>query len=85
MPIETSTQCFNGFHLSPPKSDKGKAVALSSSSSESSNDNKESQDPRMGAMYLLNALWGQVGENIKAKPLKARSSELMYVDIKLNG
>ena len=39
----------------------------------------------MGAMRLLNALRGQVGEHMKAKPLKEGSSELMYVDIKLNG
>ena len=39
----------------------------------------------MGAMHLLNALRGQVGENLKVKPLKAWSRELMYVDIKLNG
>ena len=39
----------------------------------------------MGAMRLLNAIRGQVGENIKTKQQKAGSSELMYVDIKLNG
>ena len=39
----------------------------------------------MGAMCLLNALRGQVGANMKAKPLKVGSSELMYMDIKLNG
>ena len=44
-----------------PKSDKGKVVALSSSSSESNSDDEESQGPRMGAMRLLNALRGQVG------------------------
>ena len=71
--------------IHPPKSDKGKVVTLSSSSSESSSDDEESQGPRMGAMHLLNALRGQVGVNMKSKPLKAGNNELMYVDIKLNG
>ena len=39
----------------------------------------------MGAMRLLNAMRGQVGENNKTKQQKAGSGELMYVDIKLNG
>ncbi|CAL9120466.1 unnamed protein product, partial [Musa textilis] len=39
----------------------------------------------MGAMRLLNALRGQVGENLKPKQQKAGSSELMYVNIRLNG
>ena len=53
--------------IHPPKSDNGKAVTLSSSSSESSSDDEESQGPRMGAMHLLNAMRGQVGENTKTK------------------
>ena len=71
--------------IHPPRLDKGKVVALSSNSSESNSDNEESQGPRMGAMRLWNTLRGQVGENIKTKPQKVGSSELMYVDIKLNG
>ena len=39
----------------------------------------------MGAMYLLNAMWSQVGENMKTRLQKEGSGELMYVDIKLNG
>lgn len=38
----------------------------------------------MKAMCLLNVLLGQVGENIKMKQQKTRSSELMYMDVKLN-
>ncbi|CAL9125210.1 unnamed protein product, partial [Musa textilis] len=71
--------------IKTPKPDKGKAVALSSSSSESGSDDEKSQGPRMGAMRLLNALRGQVGENLKPKQQKAGSSELMYVNIRLNG
>nr|CAD1837714.1 unnamed protein product [Ananas comosus var. bracteatus] len=40
----------------------------------------------MGALRLLNALKGQVGEREKTPlPKESKHSELMYVDIKLNG
>ena len=39
----------------------------------------------MGAMHLLNTLQGQLGENMKRKPYKVWSNELMYMDIKFNG
>lgn len=66
--------------MQPSKSDKGKVVTLSLSSSEFNNDDEELQGSRMGAMCLLNTSWGQVGEPTKQRQPQAMSNVLMYAN-----
>ncbi|KAJ8493969.1 hypothetical protein OPV22_015690 [Ensete ventricosum] len=71
-------QALNALTASilPRKLDKGKAIALSSSSSDSSSDSEASQGTRMGAMRLLNALRGPSGGEHKGKATKGRKQRV---------
>nr|CAD1824721.1 unnamed protein product [Ananas comosus var. bracteatus] len=62
------------------------AVQTKEPESDEEEEAAETGSIRMGALRLLNALKGQVGEKEKTPlPKESKHSELMYVDIKLNG
>nr|CAD1831595.1 unnamed protein product [Ananas comosus var. bracteatus] len=77
-----------------PRSEKGacpqrKSLNVVQTKEPESDEEEEAAETgsiRIGALRLLNALKGQVGEKEKTPlPKDSKHSELMYVDIKLNG
>nr|CAD1838443.1 unnamed protein product [Ananas comosus var. bracteatus] len=61
------------------------AVQTKEPESDEKEEAAETGSIRMGALRLLNALKGQVGEKKTPLPKESKHNELMYVDIKLNG
>ncbi|XP_020105553.1 uncharacterized protein LOC109722077 [Ananas comosus] len=90
-PVSSNPKTHN--HKIVPSEEVPQCGADKDLESDEEEEAAETESIRMGALRLLNALKGQVGEKEKTplpkakspSPKKSKHSELMYVDIKLNG